>query len=65
MTKSGCVEEDFVLQEITVKSILQQTLSIAVPSITCFGLVTCRVKVQQTTAQDRVVSPLEDNFKLQ
>ncbi len=47
MTKSGCVEEDFVLQEITDKSILLKTPSIAAPSVTCFGLVTCRVKVRQ------------------
>ncbi len=52
MTKSGCMEEDFVMQEITDnKSILQKNLSITAPSIppsvTCFGLVTYRGKVQQ------------------
>ncbi len=50
ITKSGCMEEDFVMQEITYnKSILQKQPSIEVPSITpsitCFGLITYRGKV--------------------
>jgi hypothetical protein len=49
----GCVEEDFIMHEITDnKSILQKNKpSIAAPSVTpsvtCFGLVTYHGKVRQ------------------